>query len=140
MPQILSPRVFTSDSLACDCSLKTLLEWKEKLSSARNVALEGICSSPKYPLGRSIGSLSSTDISCGKCISMRVGHDDMSWNVSVLKFRLIFADKPFNPLYFPLYLSYSFSFWNLLLSHNVLHSMTLFVLDACFVECELIHP
>ena len=65
---------------------------------------------------------------------------DISWNVSVLKFRLIFTDKPFNPLYFPLYLSYSFSFWNLLISHNVLHSMTLFVLDACFVECELIHP
>ncbi|PFX16283.1 Neurotrypsin [Stylophora pistillata] len=57
--------VFTSDSLACDCSLRALLEWREELSLTRSVALEGTCSSPKYPLGQSINSLSPTDISCG---------------------------------------------------------------------------
>lgn len=58
--------VFTSDSLACDCALKTLIQWKEQISLSRNIALKGSCFSSKYLQGRSIDDLSSTEIKCGK--------------------------------------------------------------------------
>ena len=58
--------IVTSDALACDCSLKRLIQWKESTSLSRNIALEGVCFSVEYPQGRSIDDLPSADIPCGK--------------------------------------------------------------------------
>jgi len=58
--------VITSDTLACNCALKRLLQWKEAVSLLRNIALEGVCFSAKYPQGQSIDDLPSADVPCGK--------------------------------------------------------------------------
>lgn len=56
--------VITSDTLACDCALKRLIQWKEATSQLRNIALEGVCFSKEYPQGRSIDDLPSADVPC----------------------------------------------------------------------------
>ena len=59
--------VITSDTLACDCALKTLVRWKETSPAhSRSLALQGFCSSPEHLVGRSINDLSSEEIPCGK--------------------------------------------------------------------------
>ena len=58
--------VFTSDTLACDCALKRLIEWKETVQRWRELTLQGICFSPGNLKGRSIGDLSPEEIPCGK--------------------------------------------------------------------------
>ncbi|XP_020605209.1 uncharacterized protein LOC110044027 isoform X4 [Orbicella faveolata] len=56
--------VITSDTLACNCALKRLIQWKEAISMLRNIALEGVCFSTEYPQGRSIDDLPSADVPC----------------------------------------------------------------------------
>ena len=58
--------VITSDTLACDCALKRLIQWKEAISLLRHIGLEGVCFSADNPQGRSIDDLPSADIPCGK--------------------------------------------------------------------------
>lgn len=60
--------VITSDTLACDCALKRLIQWKESISVLRNIVLEGVCFSTEYPQGRSIDDLPSADVPCGKWV------------------------------------------------------------------------
>lgn len=59
--------VITSNTLACDCALKTLVRWKETSPAhSRSLTLQGFCSSPKHLVGRSINDLSSEEIPCGR--------------------------------------------------------------------------